>query len=212
MGRSMIVKKVDPLSIECIFRGRLTGSYWNTYIQAPIKKTESVCCSFKEVCGFKFSTNLQENQEIKPPLFTPSTKADLGNHDENISLAYTERLVGKKRLAEIDRVGNRIYQRAVKHAAARGIIIADTKLEFGLTRDGKLLWIDEALTPDSSRFWPADDIVLGVTPPSFDKQFLRDYLLSLEWNKTPPPPVLPQEVIEGTQKRYEEIYKKLTLD
>jgi len=209
VGRSMIVRKLKPLPIECIVRGRWTGSYWEAYQKALIKHTESEFVSVKEVCGFQFQTGLQENEEIKPSLFTPSTKAELGLHDENITLEETEKIIGKSRLAEIETVSIKLYQRAAAYALERGIIIADTKFELGLDADNNLIWIDEALTPDSSRFWPVNKVVLGKTPPSLDKQPLRDWLLTLDWNKEPPAPPIPIQVIADTADRYLDALKCL---
>ncbi len=213
VGRSMLVKKLNVLPIECIFRSRLTGSYWHAYKRAVVQRTESRYVSFKEVCGFKFPTNLQENYEIMPPLFTPSTKADLGAHDENVSIADASEIVGIEILGKIRDVGSRIFARAIEYAAKRGVIIADTKFEFAYDeKTNGIYLVDEVLTPDSSRFWPADKVRLGITPPSFDKQFLRDYLShQLDWNKTYPPPPLPEEIISGTKERYSDILLKLLL-
>ncbi len=212
VGRSMLVKKLNVLPIECIFRSRLTGSYWNAYKRAIVQRTESRYVSFKEVCGFKFPTNLQENYEIMPPLFTPSTKANLGVHDENVSIANASEMVGMEILAKVQDVGSRIFARAIEYASERGIIIADTKFEFAYDENtGKIYLVDEVLTPDSSRFWPTDKVRLGITPPSFDKQFLRDYLSQLDWDKTYPPPPLPKDIIVGTKERYSEILLKLLL-
>ncbi len=206
VGRSMLVKKLNVLPIECIFRSRLTGSYWNAYKRATVQRTESRYVSFKEVCGFKFPTNLQENYEFTPPLFTPSTKADLGLHDENVSLVNAQKIVGEEVLEKIYDVGSKIFSRAIEYAAKRGVIIADTKFEFAYDENaGKIYLVDEILTPDSSRFWPADKVRLGITPPSFDKQFLRNYLSQLSWNKTYPPPTLPEDIVNGTRELYSKI-------
>jgi phosphoribosylaminoimidazole-succinocarboxamide synthase len=195
-GRSMIVKKAKPLAIECIVRGYLSGSGWKEYRQ---KQT---------VCGIKLPSGLKESSELPEALFTPSTKAETG-HDENISFDQAARIVGAD-LAERARAASlKIYNFARDYARQRGIIIADTKFEFGLL-DGQLLLIDEVLTPDSSRFWPADQYQPGKGQPSFDKQFVRDYLETLDWNKTPPAPALPPEVVAKTEAKYLDAYQRLT--
>jgi phosphoribosylaminoimidazole-succinocarboxamide synthase len=194
--RSMIVKKAKPLAIECVVRGYLAGSGWKEYRE---KQT---------VCGIKLPPGLEESSELPEPIFTPATKAKSG-HDENISFEQAARLVGEK-VAERARTASlRIYNVARDYARKRGIIIADTKFEFGLL-EGKLILIDELLTPDSSRFWPADGYQPGRSQPSFDKQFVRDYLETLDWNKTPPGPVLPAEVVAKTQAKYLDAYERLT--
>ncbi len=194
--RSMIVKKARPLAIECVVRGYLAGSGWKEYQQS------------QTVCGIKLPAGLQESSELPAPIFTPATKAESG-HDENISFAEAARRVGAD-LAEQARAASlRIYTEARAYARQRGIIIADTKFEFGLF-DGQLILIDEVLTPDSSRFWPADQYTPGRNQPSFDKQFVRDYLETLDWNKTPPGPVLPPEVVAKTSATYLEAYERLT--
>ncbi len=194
--RSMIVKKARPLAIECVVRGYLAGSGWKEYQQS------------QTVCGIKLPAGLQESSELPAPIFTPATKAESG-HDENISFAEAARRVGAD-LAEQARAASlRIYTEARAYARQRGIIIADTKFEFGLF-DGQLILIDEVLTPDSSRFWPADQYTPGRSQPSFDKQFVRDYLETLDWNKTPPGPVLPPEVVAKTSATYLEAYERLT--
>jgi phosphoribosylaminoimidazole-succinocarboxamide synthase len=193
----MLVRKTRPLSIECIVRGYLSGSFWSAYQQNPT------------VCGFALPAGMRESDQFDHPLFTPSTKAALGNHDENISLAVMEGIVGAKRAREIAEISTRLYRRAADFARTKGIIIADTKFELGLI-DDRLILIDEVLTPDSSRFWPMDDYQPGRGQASFDKQFLRDYLSSLAWDKTPPPPKLPAEIIARTQSRYEEALRRLT--
>lgn len=195
-GRSMIVKKAKPLAIECVVRGYLAGSGWKEYRQN------------QTVCGIKLPAGLQESSELPEPIFTPATKAETG-HDENISFAEAARLVGAD-LAEQARASSlTLYRYARDYARQRGILIADTKFEFGLL-EGKLILIDEALTPDSSRFWPADQYAPGRGQPSFDKQFVRDYLETLDWNKTPPAPALPPEVVARTQAKYLEAYERLT--
>ncbi len=195
--RSMLVRKTQPLSIECIVRGYLSGSFWSAYKKNPT------------VCGFELPAGMQESDQFPQPLFTPSTKAALGDHDENISVATMETMVGKDRAREIADISIKLYTRAADYARKKGIIIADTKFELGQLGD-RLILIDEVLTPDSSRFWPVDEYLPGRGQASFDKQFLRDYLSSLDWDKTPPPPKLPAEIIEKTKSRYEEALRKLT--
>jgi phosphoribosylaminoimidazole-succinocarboxamide synthase len=195
-GRSMIVKKAKPLAIECVVRGYLAGSGWKEYRE------------HQTVCGIKLPAGLKESSELPEPIFTPATKAETG-HDENISFDQAARIVGLD-IAERARAASlKIYNLSRDYARKRGIIIADTKFEFGLL-DGQLLLIDEVLTPDSSRFWPADQYQPGRGQPSFDKQFVRDYLETLDWNKTPPAPALPSEVVAKTQAKYLEAYHKLT--
>jgi phosphoribosylaminoimidazole-succinocarboxamide synthase len=195
--RSMLVRKTQPLSIECIVRGYLSGSFWSAYKKNPT------------VCGFELPAGMQESDQFPQPLFTPSTKAALGDHDENISVATMETMVGKERAQEIADISINLYSRAAEYARKKGIIIADTKFELGQLGD-RLILIDEVLTPDSSRFWPVDEYQPGRGQASFDKQFLRDYLSSLDWDKTPPPPKLPAEIIEKTKSRYEEALRRLT--
>jgi phosphoribosylaminoimidazole-succinocarboxamide synthase len=194
-GRSMLVVKTDPLPVECVVRGYLAGSAWKDY-----RATGSVC-------GIPLPRGLREADRLERPLFTPATKAESG-HDENIPFAEMERRVGAPRAAEARNKSLAIYDRARRHAEARGIILADTKFEFGL-RGGTLLWIDEALTPDSSRFWPRDAYAPGGSPPSFDKQYVRDYLESLTWDKRPPGPSLPAEVVARTLEKYREALTRL---
>ncbi|WP_448873314.1 phosphoribosylaminoimidazolesuccinocarboxamide synthase [Desulfobulbus propionicus] len=196
-GRSMLVKRTKVVPIECIVRGYLSGSFWSAY-----KKDTTVC-------GFKLPQGMRESDKFPEPLFTPSTKADQGLHDENISIARMEELVGKELTAKMAAASVQLYQRAADYARTRGIIIADTKFEMGLDGD-QLLLVDEVLTPDSSRFWPLDQYTPGKSQPSFDKQFLRDYLSTLDWNKQPPPPPVPAEILEKTISRYEEAQVKLT--
>jgi phosphoribosylaminoimidazole-succinocarboxamide synthase len=195
-GRSMIVHKTVPLPVECVVRGYLVGSGWK-----DSRATGSVC-------GIPLPAGLQESQRLDPPLFTPSTKAEAG-HDENISFAQVEAALGPQRAAEVRDVSLEVYRRASAHAEERGIILADTKFEFGV-RDGRLVWIDEALTPDSSRFWPRDGYAPGRGQPSFDKQYVRDYLETLAWDKSPPGPALPAEVVQRTRDKYLEAYARLT--
>lgn len=196
-GRSMLVKKTQPLPIECVVRGYLSGSAWLEY-----KETGSVC-------GINLPSGLVESDKLPQPIFTPATKAEAGQHDENISFERTAQIVGKERAEELREFSLRLYQRASASAEQRGIIIADTKMEFGV-REGKLLLIDELLTPDSSRFWPRASYKPGGSQPSFDKQFVRDYLLSIKWNKQPPAPNLPEEVVRVTSEKYLEAYEKLS--
>jgi phosphoribosylaminoimidazole-succinocarboxamide synthase len=195
-GRSMLVVKTDVLPIECVVRGYLSGSGWEEY-----KKTG-------EVCGILLPKGLLESSKLEEPVFTPATKAEMGLHDENISFEKVEGIVGKDLAKRLRSLSIGIYKKARDFAEGRGIIIADTKMEFGV-RDGKLLLIDELLTPDSSRFWPRDDYRPGGAQKSFDKQFLRDYLLSIKWDKNPPAPQLPEEIIKKTREKYLEGYERL---
>ncbi|KGO35579.1 phosphoribosylaminoimidazole-succinocarboxamide synthase [Desulfobulbus sp. Tol-SR] len=196
-GRSMLVKKTRPLPIECIVRGYISGSFWSAYQKDTT------------VCGFVLPTGMRESDKFAEPLFTPSTKAELGTHDENISLAAMEQIVGADRAREIAAISTSLYRRAADYALQKGIIIADTKFELGV-RDDRLILIDEVLTPDSSRFWPLDRYAPGQGQPSYDKQFLRDYLSSLTWDKTPPPPPLPAEIVDKTRARYLEALQRIT--
>jgi len=195
-GRSMIVRKCEPLAIECVVRGYLAGSGWKEYRHD------------QTVCGIKLPPGLHESSELPEPIFTPATKAETG-HDENISFEKAAQIVGADIALQARDASLRIYKHARDLARDRGIIIADTKFEFGLL-DGKLILIDEVLTPDSSRFWPADHYRPGRGQPSFDKQFVRDYLETLDWNKTPPAPSLPADVVAKTQAKYLEAYERLT--
>jgi phosphoribosylaminoimidazole-succinocarboxamide synthase len=196
-GRSMLVKKTKPLTIECIVRGYISGSFWSAYTKDT------------NVCGFALPAGMRESDKFVQPLFTPSTKAELGTHDENISFETMEKIVGAEMAKEIARISTALYQRAADYALQKGIIIADTKFELGLLGD-RLILIDEVLTPDSSRFWPLDRYAPGKGQPSYDKQYLRDYLSSLDWDKNPPPPPLPVEIVEKTRERYEEALRLLT--
>jgi phosphoribosylaminoimidazole-succinocarboxamide synthase len=196
-GRSMLVKKAKPLAAECIVRGYLSGSGWKDY-QATGK-----------VCGIELPAGLVESDKLPEPIFTPSTKAELGTHDENISFEEMERICGAEIARQVRDVTLKIYAKARDIADARGIIIADTKFEYGI-HDGKLIIIDECMTPDSSRFWPKDSYKPGGAQPSFDKQFLRDYLETLDWGKTAPAPPLPKEIIEKTGEKYMEALVRLT--
>lgn len=195
-GRSMIVKKTKPLTVECVVRGYLAGSGWKEYQES------------QSVCGIKLPPGLKLASQLPEPIFTPATKADEG-HDENIDMKRCAQILGNEIADRVRDLSLEIYSRGRDHAAERGIIVADTKFEFG-TIDGKLLLIDECLTPDSSRFWPRDQYVVGKSPPSFDKQFVRDYLETLDWDKTPPAPKLSAEVIEKTSAKYIEAFEKLT--
>ncbi len=196
-GRAVIVEKLKPLPVECIARGHISGSGWKEY-----KKQGTVC-------GIKLPANLKESEKLPQTLFTPSTKADEG-HDENITYEQCVKIVGEKNAAWLRDTTIRIYEKAREHAARRGIIIADTKFEFGTRADGTIVLMDEILTPDSSRFWPADSFKPGGGQPSFDKQYLRDWLETQPWDKTPPGPKLPPNVVEGTAKRYYEAFEKVT--
>jgi phosphoribosylaminoimidazole-succinocarboxamide synthase len=196
-GRAVLVKKAKPLPIECIVRGYITGSGWKDYLQSG------------KVCGYELPADLKESQQLPSPLFTPSTKADLGEHDENINMGKARELAGEGLVKKVEEVALSIYEKASSYARERDIIIADTKFEFGL-HGKELLLIDEVLTPDSSRFWPVQGYESGKGQPSFDKQYLRDWLSGTGWDKTPPPPTLPEDVIAGTQKKYLEAFRLLT--
>ncbi|OQX11694.1 MAG: phosphoribosylaminoimidazolesuccinocarboxamide synthase [Desulfobulbaceae bacterium A2] len=196
-GRSMLVRRARVLPVECIVRGYISGSFWSAY------------CKNTTVCGFALPAGLRESDRLERPLFTPSTKAAQGAHDENISLVQLEQIIGTAPAQQVADVSVRLYQKAADYARGRGIIIADTKFELGLTATGELLLVDEVLTPDSSRFWPLDQYEPGHGQPSFDKQFLRDYLSSLSWNKQPPAPPLPLEILQKTQARYEEALRRI---
>ncbi len=190
--RSVVAKKLKALPIEAIVRGYIIGSGWKDYQQTGM------------VCGIKLPAGLQQAEKLPEPLFTPSTKAAVGDHDMNISFANAANLIGQEMIEKVRDISLRMYTLAAEHALNRGIIIADTKFEFGLDDDGNLFLIDEVLTPDSSRFWPATDYQAGISPPSFDKQFVRDYLETLGWNKKSPGPVLPQEIIDKTVQNYQQ--------
>jgi phosphoribosylaminoimidazole-succinocarboxamide synthase len=197
-GRAMLVRKCKPLPVECIVRGYLSGSGWAEYLKTGA------------IGGLALPFGLVESQKLPEPLFTPSTKAELGTHDENISFEIMADKIGGDLAAQVKEISLGLYNRAQKHAEPRGIIIADTKFEFGLLDNGELLLIDEVLTPDSSRFWPQDEYRPGGPQKSYDKQYLRDYLESLGWNKQPPPPPLPTEVLANTRARYVQALKVLT--
>ena len=195
-GRAMLVKLTDPLPVECVVRGYLSGSGWKDY-----QKTGAVC-------GIALPTGLRESDKLPQPIFTPSTKATTG-HDENIAFSEVERLIGSTLARRVRDLSLEIYEQASEYAAARGIIIADTKFEFGRL-GSELVWIDEALTPDSSRFWPANLYKPGQAQPSFDKQYVRDYLERIGWNKQPPGPELPPDVVANTRAKYRESYERIT--
>jgi phosphoribosylaminoimidazole-succinocarboxamide synthase len=195
-GRSMVVRKTKPLPVECVVRGYLAGSGWKEYQES------------QSVCGIKLPSGLELASQLPEPIFTPSTKAEQG-HDENIDMERCAQILGDEIANHVKTLSLEIYSRGRELAAQKGIIVADTKFEFG-TVDEELLLIDECLTPDSSRFWPKDEYAIGHSPPSFDKQFVRDYLETLDWNKTPPAPRLPKDVIERTSTKYLEAFKQLT--
>lgn len=197
-GRSIIVKRLKPLPVEAIVRGYLIGSGWKDYQQTG------------SVCGITLPTGLQMADRLPEPIFTPSTKAGAGTHDINISFRQMQQQIGAELAGQVRSVSLELYQHAAEYALKRGIIIADTKFEFGLDADGKLVLIDEILTPDSSRFWPADQYKSGISPPSFDKQFVRDYLETLDWGKTAPGPVLPDTIVTKTANKYREVADLLT--
>ncbi|SHI54840.1 phosphoribosylaminoimidazole-succinocarboxamide synthase [Malonomonas rubra DSM 5091] len=196
-GRSMLTKKANPLAIECIVRGYISGSGWKEYQQQG------------SVCGIKLPEGLKQSDKLPRTLFTPSTKAELGEHDENISFEQAAEICGLELTQKVSDISIAIYERARALADTKGIIIADTKFEFGMMGD-QLIWIDEALTPDSSRFWPKDQYNPGSAQPSFDKQFLRDYLETLDWGKVAPPPKLPEEIVRKTGEKYLEALQRLT--
>ncbi|RLA35852.1 MAG: phosphoribosylaminoimidazolesuccinocarboxamide synthase [Gammaproteobacteria bacterium] len=196
-GRAMIVRRLRPLPIEAVVRGYLVGSGWKDYQRDG------------SVCGIPLPTGLQLAEKLPTPLYTPSTKAEAGDHDENIDYQKTVELIGPKLAEKVRDVSLQIYGKARDYAAGRGIIIADTKFEFGLDNKGQMILIDEALTPDSSRFWPLDGYRTGISPPSFDKQFVRDYLETLDWNKQPPGPELPDDVARKTAEKYLEAQRRL---
>jgi phosphoribosylaminoimidazole-succinocarboxamide synthase len=196
-GRSVVVKKLKPLPIEAVVRGYIIGSGWKDY-----QKTG-------KICGIELPKGLRQAEKLPEPIFTPATKAAEG-HDENISFGEVERLIGKPLAAQVRDVAIRLYKEAADYAATKGIIIADTKFEFGLDEKNNLVLIDEVLTADSSRFWPADSYRVGISPPSYDKQYVRDYLESLSWDKTPPAPKLPEDVIARTSQKYRDALERLT--
>ena len=197
-GRAVVVRKMKALPVEAIVRGYLIGSGWNDYQAGGA------------VCGIRLPDGLQLADQLPAAIYTPSTKAELGGHDINIDYGRSEDLLGARLASRVREVSLQIYNEAARYASQRGIIIADTKFEFGLDEDGELVLIDEALTPDSSRFWPQDEYRAGISPPSFDKQFVRDYLETLEWDKTPPGPKLPDDIIQRTAEKYQEALWRLT--
>ena len=197
-GRAVVARRLIPLPVEAVVRGYLIGSGWKDY------------CDSGAVCGIALPAGLRQAQQLPEPIFTPAHKAPIGEHDENISFAQVCERIGSPLAERMRDFSLQLYHRATEHAAARGIIIADTKFEFGLDHDGTLRLMDEVLTPDSSRFWPADQYRTGISPPSFDKQFLRDWLQTQPWSKTPPPPALPRDIVEKTAARYREALDRLT--
>jgi len=194
-----VVDKLQPLPIESIVRGYLIGSGWKDYQRTS------------EICGIELPAGLEQAAQLPQPLFTPSTKAEVGDHDENIDFEKTCDLLGRERAEEVREISIEIYRSAADFAIQKGIIIADTKFEFGLDDVGNLILIDEVLTPDSSRFWPVDEYRTGGSPPSFDKQFVRDYLETLDWDKRPPAPNLPQDILDKTASKYREALDRLTV-
>ena len=197
-GRSMLVRKTRPLPVECVVRGYLSGSGWQSY-----KATSTIC-------GIKLPPGLKESDRLPEPIFTPTTKAEIGVHDENITFDEVIGLVGGRHARRLRELTLALYTEGAAYAAGKGIIIADTKFEFGLDEEDRIVWIDEALTPDSSRFWPVDRYAPGAAQPSYDKQFVRDYLLSIRWDKKPPAPRLPDDIIRTTSRKYEEALERLT--
>ena len=197
-GRSMLVKKTKPVEVECVVRGYISGSGWNEY-----KKSKSIC-------GIALPDGLKESDKLSEPIFTPTTKAPIGTHDENISFQQVIDQVGADLANKLRDLTITLYSEGAAYAATKGIIIADTKFEFGLDENGTVIWIDEALTPDSSRFWPMNEYKPGGAQPSFDKQYVRDYLLSINWNKQPPAPKLPPDIVQTTSRKYEEALKLLS--
>jgi len=197
-GRAVVVKKLKPLPVEAIVRGYIIGSGWKDY-QAT-----------GAICGIQLPVGLRLAEKLPSPIFTPSSKADVGDHDENITVAEVEALIGKEMTKQVADAAIRLYSEAADYALTKGIIIADTKFEFGLDEDGVLHVMDEVLTPDSSRFWPLDSYQVGQNPQSYDKQYVRDWLETLDWDKTAPGPALPDEVAKKTSEKYMEVYSKLT--
>jgi phosphoribosylaminoimidazole-succinocarboxamide synthase len=198
-GRAMVVERLDMFPVECVVRGYITGSGWKDYQRSGA------------VCGIELPAGLSESEQLPEPIFTPATKADIGDHDENIDFDSAADAIGDRAvLEELRRLSLEIYSRAAEHARARGIILADTKFEFGRDREGNIVLGDEVLTPDSSRFWPADGYAPGRSQPSFDKQYVRDWAAGSGWDKRPPAPALPDDVVAGTRRRYEEAYERIT--
>lgn len=196
--RALVVKRLNPLPVEAVVRGYLIGSGWRDYLDTG------------KVCGIDLPAGLEQAGKLPETLFTPASKAEAGDHDENISYEAVSGLIGERLAREVRDLSIAIYERAAAYALERGIIIADTKFEFGLDDEGRLYLIDEVLTPDSSRFWPVDGYRTGISPPSFDKQFVRDYLDTLDWDKTAPGPALPDDVLKRTSEKYQEAYARLT--
>ena len=198
-GRAMLVERLEMFPVECVVRGYITGSGWKDYQASGA------------ICGIDLPAGLQESEQLPEPIFTPATKAEVGDHDENVDFDRAAEILGDRELLEQLRdLSIEVYQRGADHAAERGIILADTKFEFGRASDGAIVLGDEVLTPDSSRFWPADGYEVGHGQPSFDKQYVRDWASGSGWDKTPPAPALPDEVVEGTRQRYEEAYERIT--
>jgi phosphoribosylaminoimidazole-succinocarboxamide synthase len=198
-GRALLVERLDMFPVECVVRGYITGSGWKDYQRSG------------EVCGIALPDGLQESQQLPEPIFTPATKADVGDHDENVDFDRAAEILGdREALEELRRISIELYTRASAHARERGIILADTKFELGRNAAGEIVLADEALTPDSSRFWPADTYEVGKGQPSFDKQYVRDWASNSGWDKSPPAPELPDDVVQGTRERYREAYEKIT--
>ena len=198
-GRAMLVERLEMFPVECVVRGYITGSGWKDYLATGA------------ICGIELPPGLRESDRLPEPIFTPATKAEIGDHDENVDFDRAAEILGDRAaLEELRRLSIGLYGFAADHARERGIILADTKFEFGRDRDGRIVVGDEVLTPDSSRFWPADGYEPGRPQPSFDKQYVRDWASSSGWDKTPPAPALPDEVVEGTRRRYEEAYERIT--
>ena len=193
-SRSIIVKQLEPLPVEAIVRGYIIGSGWKDYVASGA------------ICGIQLPAGLQQAEQLSEPIFTPSTKATVGDHDINVSFGQVVGLIGEERANQVREIAIQLYQSAAHYARSRGIIIADTKFEFGIDENDQLVLIDEILTPDSSRFWPVDQYRVGTSPPSFDKQFIRDYLETLNWNKVPPAPQIPQAIIDKTQLKYQQAH------
>jgi phosphoribosylaminoimidazole-succinocarboxamide synthase len=198
-GRAMLCEKLTMLPIECVVRGYLAGSGWKDYR-----------ASGGEVSGHRLPDGMEEAQQLPTPIFTPATKAEMGDHDENITVDQARNLIGAEEFAAVEAASIALYEHAAAHARERGIILADTKFEFGYDADGRLVLGDEVMTPDSSRWWPVDGYRTGISPPSYDKQYVRDYLETLDWDKTAPGPALPDDVVRGTANRYREAYEALT--
>jgi phosphoribosylaminoimidazole-succinocarboxamide synthase len=198
-GRAVLAERLEMFPVECVVRGYITGSGWKDYLESGA------------VCGIDLPAGLEESDRLPEPIFTPATKAELGDHDENVDFDRAAEIIGDRGLLEeLRRLSIEIYSRAAEHARERGIILADTKLEFGRDRDGRIVLGDEAITPDSSRFWPADGYRPGRPQPSFDKQYVRDWAAGSGWDKTPPAPALPGKVVTGTRRRYLEAYERIT--